>query len=274
MKKKLVVKHNLKGSFFLGLIISISLIIIFLLPKGFGMAYIKEVSVMTILVPIICIGIYIIWANYYLRKIIVEGEECIYVNMFGRKRKFHLESIGKIVFKDNDNVFIYDDNGIKICKIESNMTNLEEFWEYVYLKKGIIVKCSKDELEYKVDQEYMKFVNYLKSFFEKREKLGIILEYGLRIEERENALFYIMMFRAKNEKGYLGQNFLKIGYWEHKFVFLGYKKDKQMVLYCEEKKMKSCLEKLYRELIWRSKKENIIKKNNLILYEKIQQVNI
>lgn len=250
-----------------------ALFIIFFIPKGFNVPYIKDVSVTKIFIMILFICVYIIWSNYYLRKMEVKGEQCIYVNMFGRKKEFRLDSIEKIVVK-NDTIVLYDNNGIKICKLEANMDNMEEFQEYVYIKKGIFVKCKKDEIKNKVEQSYLDFTEYLKCFFSDKESLGIVLEYGFQIEEKENVLFYILKFRAKDEKGYLAQNFLKIGYWEYQILFIAYKKDRQIVLYCEKEKLDYYIEKLYRKLVRKNKRKNIVKKSSIISYEMMEQFSV
>lgn len=274
MEENFEIKHNLKGAFFLGSIISVCLLIIFLLAKGFAVPYIKEFPSIFMIILILFIGLYITWSNYYLRKIVVEGEHCIYVNIFGKKKFFSIDNIGNIVLKDNDNVFFYDNNGIKICKIESNMINLEKLRNYVLDNKGSIAKCSREELENNVKEYYKYFTNCLKGFFTDKERLDICLEYGLQKEEKDNAIFYILKVRAKNENGYFGQNFLKIGYWEYTVVFIGYQKEQKTILYCDKDKLEYYINEIYKKLIRMKKKENIIKEKKFLPYKMMETISI
>lgn len=274
MEENFEIKHNLKGALFLGLLISVCLLIIFLLAKGFAVPCIKDLPSIFMIILILCIGMYITWSNYCLRKIVVEEGSCKYVNMFGRKKFFSIDSIGNIVLKDNDNVFIYDNYGNKICKIESNMINLEKLSDCVLYKKHSIAKCSKDELEDNVKEYYKYFTNYLKCFFADKEKLDIWLEYGLQKEEKDDAIFYILKVRAKNEKGYYRQNFLKIGYWEYEVVFIGYKKEQNTILYCEKDKLECYVNEFYKKLIRIRKKEDIIKGRKFSSYEMMETISV
>lgn len=274
MEENFEIKHNLKGALYFGLLISVCLLIIFLLAKGFAIPYIKDLPCIFMIILILCIGMYITWSNYCLRKIVVKEGRCKYVNMFGRKKFFSIDSIGNIALKDNDNVYLYDNNGTKICKIESNMINLEKLRDCVLDRKDSITKSSKNELENNVKEYYKYFTNYLKCFFADKERLDIRLEYGLQKEEKDDAIFYTLKVRAKNEKGYLGQNFLKIGYWENEVVFVGYKKEQNTILYCEKDKLECYVDELYKKLIRMRKKDNIIKERKFSSYEMMESISV
>lgn len=193
--------------------------------------------------------------------------------MFGQKKEFRFDDIKKIK-GDSNNVILYDNKQMRICKLEENMENLEELQYFVYIKKGVVAKCSLKELENKVEKNYSDFTNCLKSFFSDKESLGIILEYGFQIEEKENKIFYILKFRAKNGEGYLAQNFLKMGYREYKIVFIGYNQDREMIFYCEKEKLNDYIKKLYRNFARVGKRKRVLKKCSFAPYERMEQINI
>lgn len=270
MSEKLIIKHNFKGALFLGSAVAISLLIIVGLPKGFGLPYIKDMPFILLLFLVVCIGIYVIWTNYSLRKIVVTGNECIYINIWGHKKYFCLDNL-KIVFKDSENVLFYDKQGKKICKIEAYMDNLDEFADYVCLINNDAISLKEDELEKKLSCKYKELINCLQTFFLEK-KVGVVLEYGLQIELYERTVVYVVIFRVKNEKGYLGQNFLQVANWEYKFRLYAYDREKQL-LYCENN-LEKYLEKMYKQLIQIVKGNNVVKKDNVTLLKMQEQLNV
>lgn len=271
MSDDFVVKHNLKGALFLGGIITISLMIILMIPKVFEISCMKKISMVQLFVIIMCIGIYIVWSNYYLRKIIVEEGVCTYVNMVGWKKKLSIDDIGEIIFKDNDNVFLYENNGKKFCKIESNMINLDRFCEYLDYKRDEFSEImGRDKLEEKIQQYFMDFIDCWMSFLSGKKKLGIVIEYGLQMEEREKAILYFLKFRVKNEESYLSGDFLRLGIWEYTALFLGYNLKTQVLFLKEREKLQYDIEDFYRKLLWIKENGHVAKRNKvtpLILME-------
>lgn len=265
-----IVKHNFRGALFLGSTVAIALLIIVGLPKGFGLPYIREVPFILLLVPVICIGIYVTWANFCLRKIVITGNECVYVNMWGRKKNFNLDNL-RITFKDSENVLFYDKQGNKICRIEAYMEKLEDFSDYVCLINKEAFLLEKSELEKAISNKYKAVTDYLQAFFSEK-KNEIVLEYGLQLEEYEEVEVYVLTFRAKSEKGYLGDRFLRDGNWEYKFRLFAYDKEKQL-LYCEND-LEKYIGKLYEQLVRVLKGNKIVKQCDLALLNMQKEINI
>ena len=260
MKENFVVKHKLTGALFLGVMVLASLMIAFAVLKSLEVPYVKEIPTIPMLVIILCIGIYIVWSNYCLRKIIIESETCTYINLIGRRKSLPIENIGKIM-SDGFTVDIYDNSGNKFCIIEAFMTNLDKLRDCTPHEPKEHIEL--DKLEEAVQQHLSDFMNLWKDFLSDKNKLGITIEYGLHVMERETGIIYHLAFRAKKDGEYLRANFLKLGIWGDRVLFLGYNKKTGELLVQEENEVSNYMEDLYRKLNRIKNKGTIKRKMNL-----------
>lgn len=86
---------------------------------------------------------------YFNRKLIVEEMDICYVNWMGRKKPFTLDQIGYCQIGKNSDinqVIVYDLSGNKLCKLESGMHGLPEFYQYLF-DNGVQVKRMKSRAE-------------------------------------------------------------------------------------------------------------------------------
>lgn len=101
--------------------------------------------------PLFCmlLGGVVCFMIYINRKLIVEEMNICYVNWMGRKKQFTLDEIGYCQIGKNfdlNQVVVYDLSGHKLCKLETGMHGLPEFYQYLF-DNGVRVERMKSKAE-------------------------------------------------------------------------------------------------------------------------------
>ena len=76
--------------------------------------------------------------DYKLRRFVIDGNDCCYRTMFGRRRQFLLQEIGSVKITASADIVIrlYDQTGKKLLRLEGNMTGAGELLELLE-KRGV-----------------------------------------------------------------------------------------------------------------------------------------
>ena len=96
---------------------------------------------------------------YINRKLIVEEMDICYVNWIGKKKQFLLDEVGYCQIGKNfdiNQVVVYDLSGHKLCKLETGMHGLPEFYQYL-LDNGVQVRRMKSKAEQ--SSEFLKIID-------------------------------------------------------------------------------------------------------------------
>ena len=101
--------------------------------------------------PLFCmlLGAVACFMIYINRKLIVEEMDICYVNWIGKKKQFTLDEIGYCQIGKNSDinqVVVYNLSGHKLCKLDTGMHGLPEFYQYLF-DNGVQVNRMKSKAE-------------------------------------------------------------------------------------------------------------------------------
>lgn len=123
----IIVREN-RVPFFLGVLLLGVGMVFFFLVFWSDLNGNDTVSAGYVLVGICALLGLLMLLDHRLRRLVIDGENCCYRTMFGRKRRFTLQEIGhiKIIVSADLTIRLFDRAGRKLLRLEGNMIGADE----------------------------------------------------------------------------------------------------------------------------------------------------
>lgn len=233
MQDKIIIKYSLKNAILYGTIVFVFLFIgvfvFFLIPRNMELTAMDYPIVKGILIGTFLIGGYITITNYFVRKLVIEKELCTYVDYVGRKKSFMIETMGKIETPNAYKMFVYDNEGRMLCKLDMHMENTMALYKIVQNNRNVQNSGKWDLLQSSLDgmnteERLMRMCdhisNYIQYYLSEKESLGVIIEGGYFLDKHsENKEGYLYILRVKDGENYISKSLQAA--WEYR-IYLGF----------------------------------------------------